>query len=34
MKFNMMATAMLLSVSLAATNVQAQELMFPKGEGA
>ncbi|MCZ4347224.1 ABC transporter substrate-binding protein [Devosia sp. J2-20] len=29
-----MATAMLLGVSLAATNVQAQELMFPKGEGA
>src|SRR5690606_20413825 len=30
----MMATAMLLGVSLAATNVQAADLIFPKGEGA
>ncbi|MEO9298169.1 ABC transporter substrate-binding protein [Devosia alba] len=29
-----MATAMLLGVSLAATNVQAADLIFPKGEGA
>lgn len=34
MKINMMATAMLLGVSLAATNVQAADLIFPKGEGA
>lgn len=34
MKFNKLAIAMLLSVSVAATNAQAQELMFPKGEGA
>lgn len=34
MKFKVMATAMLLGVSLATTNVGAAELMFPKGEGA
>lgn len=34
MKINMIATAMLLGVSLAATNVQAADLIFPKGKGA
>jgi alpha-glucoside transport system substrate-binding protein len=34
MKLTMMTTAMLLGISLTATNVQAQELLFPKGEGA
>lgn len=34
MKINKMATALLLGVSLSVTGAQAQELMFPKGDGA